>query len=378
VDVVFNYPKIATDFFGLLRTWYQKARYPECSSKAWQKLRLIIVHSTEVYIPLNINQSPFNVGLSIDLPEFTPLQVQDLATRYQLDWETGEVERLMGLIGGNPYLVQMALHHISGKDITLEQLLETATSEDGIYIDYLRRQLWSLQQYPDLVTALTHVVMSPTPVKLDPIQAFKLHSMGLVRFVHGQIVPSWDLYRRYFSEHLSQLQLNLLQEHRLATIVFINAVDLAVMMAAEPEQTQNLLYQNFQFITQLGQQYEGQILKSTGDGLLIYFPSTINAVNCAQEIQLAFRQLAEGTSESTLTYRIGIHVGDVIFNSIDVTGPGVKIAIRLQAKIPPGDICISQTVYEAVRTYLALTPIEIGQEQFEGIEEPMPLYKLTL
>jgi class 3 adenylate cyclase len=149
-------------------------------------------------------------------------------------------------------------------------------------------------------------------------------------------------------------------------------------MTADPEQTQNLLYQNFQFITQLGQQYEGQILKSTGDGLLIYFPSTINAVNCAQEIQLAFRQLGEGTSESILTYRIGIHVGDVIFNCMDVTGPGVKIATRLQAEIPPGDICISQTVYEAVKSYLALTPIEIGQEQFEGIEEPMPLYKLTL
>ena len=377
VDVVFNYPKIATDFFGLLRTWYQKAKYPERSSQIWQKLRLIIVHSTEVYIPLNVNQSPFNVGLSIDLPEFTPLQVQDLATRYQLDWKTGEVERLMELIGGNPYLVQMALHHISGKDITLKQLLETATSEDSIYRDYLRRLLWNLQQYPDLVTALTRVVMSPTPVKLDPIQAFKLHSMGLVRFVQGQVVPSWDLYRRYFREHLSQLQLHLLQEHRLATIVSINVVDLAVMMATEPEQTQNLLYQNFQLITQLGQQYEGQILKSTGDGLLMYFPNTINAVNCAQEIQLAFRQIAEVTSEPILTYRIGIHVGDVIFNCINVTGPGINIATRLQAEIPPGDICISQTVYEAVKNYLPLQPIEIGQEQFEGIEEAMPLYQLT-
>ena len=377
VDVVFNYPKIATDFFGLLRTWYQKAKYPERSSQIWQKLRLIIVHSTEVYIPLNVNQSPFNVGLSIDLPEFTPLQVQDLATRYQLDWKTGEVERLMELIGGNPYLVQMALHHISGKDITLKQLLETATSEDGIYRDYLRRLLWNLQQYPDLVTAFTRVVMSPTPVKLDPIQAFKLHSMGLVRFVQGQVVPSWDLYRRYFREHLSQLQLHLLQEHRLATIVSINVVDLAVMMATEPEQTQNLLYQNFQLITQLGQQYEGQILKSTGDGLLMYFPNTINAVNCAQEIQLAFRQIAEVTSEPILTYRIGIHVGDVIFNCINVTGPGINIATRLQAEIPPGDICISQTVYEAVISHLPLKPIEIRQEQFEGIEEPMPLYQLT-
>ena len=154
-------------------------------------------------------------------------------------------------------------------------------------------------------------------------------------------------------------------------------IDFARMMAAVPEQTQNLLYQNFQLITQLGQQYEGQIIKSTGDGLLIYFPSTINAVNCAQEIQLAFRQIAQSTSEPMLTYRIGIHVGDVIFHCMDVTGIGVKIATRLQAEIPPGDICISQTVYEAVISHLPLQPIQIGQEQFEGIEEPISLYQLT-
>jgi transcriptional regulator with XRE-family HTH domain len=62
VDVVFNYPEIATDFFGLLRAWYEKAKYGNSGSDVWEKLRLVVVHSTEVYIPLNINQSPFNVG----------------------------------------------------------------------------------------------------------------------------------------------------------------------------------------------------------------------------------------------------------------------------------------------------------------------------
>ncbi|MBD1921898.1 AAA-like domain-containing protein [Microcoleus sp. FACHB-831] len=378
VDVVFNYPKIATDFFGLLRTWYQKAKYADKSSEVWQKMRLVVVHSTEVYIPLNINQSPFNVGLSIELSEFTLLQVQDLATRYQLDWGTQEVERLMKLIGGNPYLVQAALHHISCQDITLEQLLETATTEDGIYTDYLRRQLWNLQQYPNLVKALAQVVMSPTPVKLDPIQTFKLQSMGVVRLLNSQVVPNCELYRQYFSDRLNQLRLNLLQEHRLATIVSINAVDLAAKMEADSEQTQNLLDQDFQLISQLAQQYEGQILKSIGDGLLFYFPSAINAVNCAQEIQLTFTQTTPPTSQPMLTYRIGIHWGDVIFSYSDVTGTGVNIAVCVQAETSPGGVGISQTVYEAVRSYLPLQPIEIGQRQFEGIEELISLYQLTL
>ncbi len=377
VDVVFNYPKIATDFFGMLRTWYQKARYADKTSKIWQKLRLVIVHSTEVYIPLNINQSPFNVGLSIELPEFTSLQVQDLAKQHQLDWDAEDAEHLMSLIGGNPYLVQVALHHIAIEDITLEQLLETTAGEDSIYHDYLRRLLWNLQQYPELVTALTRVVMSETPVKLDPIQAFKLQSMGLVQVQNRQVVPSCNLYRQYFSDRLSRLQLNLLQEHRLATIVALNVVDLAAKMAANPEKIENLLYQNFQRITQLVQQHEGEVFKFTHDGMLICFPSTINAVNCAQEIQLAYPRRAEVASDLRLNYRIGIHFGNVIFNCSDITGSGISIATKVQAETSPGGICISQSVYEVVRSYLTLQPVEIGQRQFEGIGEPISVYQLT-
>jgi class 3 adenylate cyclase len=284
----------------------------------------------------------------------------------------------MNLIGGNPYLVQIALHHISFQHTTLEQLLETITAEEGIYKDYLRRQLWNLQQYPELVTALTQVVMSPTPVTLDPILAFKLQSMGLVQVQNRQVVPSCELYRQYFSERLGQLRLNLIQEHQVATIVSINPVDLPAKMKVDSEQTQNLLDRDFQLISQFAQQYEGQILKSMGDGLLFYFPSTINAVNCAQEIQLTFKQITPLTSQPMLTYRIGIHWGDVIFCYSDVTGTGVNIAVRVQAETSPGGVGISQTVYEAVRSYLPLQPIEIGQRQFEGIEEPIPLYQLTV
>ncbi len=378
VDVVFNYPEIATDFFGLLRAWYEKAKYGNGNSDIWKKLRLVVVHSTEVYIPLNINQSPFNVGLSIELQEFSREQVQDLATRHELDWRREEVEQLMGLVGGNPYLVQVALHHISYENITLDQLLETASTEEGIYSDYLRRELWNIQQYPELIRALTRVVMSSTPVELEAKQAFRLQSMGLVRVQNQQVVPSCDLYRQYFSDRLGKLQFNLLQENRLATIVFIGVVDFEAHMEAGPERTQNLLYQDFQTITQLSQQFEGQVLKSLEDGLLLYFPSVSNAVNCAQEIQLAFALVAEAISESVLTYRIGIHFGDVIFSYTDIMGTGVNIATRVQAEAPPGGICMSEAVYEAVKNYLPLQPINIGQRQLEGIEEPIPLYQLFI
>jgi class 3 adenylate cyclase len=377
VDVVFNSPKIATDFFGLLRAWYEKAKYGDNRSDIWQKLRLIVVHSTEVYIPLNINQSPFNVGLSVEPAEFTPLQVQDLATRYGLDWETEQVQRLMALVEGNPYLVQVALHHISSEEITLEQLLETAIDETGIYSDHLRRQLWNLKQYSELMSPLMRTVMSQIPVELEPVQAFKLQSMGLIRGQGRRVMPSCELYRQYFSDRLSRLQLNLVQESRLATIVCTSVVDFGAKLQADPEQTQNQLYKDFQLISLLAQQFEGQVLKSIGASLLIYFPNVLNAVNCSQEIQLALKQVAKLTSNLALTHRIGIHLGEVLFFYTDIIGTGVKIAERLQAEAPSGGICISQSVYEAVKPYLPLQPLELGQRQLEGIEEPILLYQLT-
>jgi class 3 adenylate cyclase len=283
----------------------------------------------------------------------------------------------MGLIGGNPYLIQVALYHISNQAIALNVLLETAATEDGIYSDFLRRQLWNLKQYPDLVSALVQVVISPVPVELEPIQGFKLQSMGLVREHHRYVVPSCELYRQYFSDRLSRLRLNLIQESRLATIVFTDVVDFAAKMKADPERTQNQLYQDFFLIAQLCQQFEGQVLKSIEDGLIIYFANVINAVNCSQEIQLALKQAAELSGSSVLTHRIGIHLGEVIFNYTDIVGTGIRIAEHLQAEAPSGGICMSQSVYDAVKSYLVLQPIGLGERQLDGIEEPISLYQLN-
>ncbi|NJK30720.1 MAG: protein kinase, partial [Acaryochloris sp. SU_5_25] len=113
VDRVFEYPEIASDFFGLLRAWHEEAKNQEI----WQKLRLIVVHATEVYIPLNTNQSPFNVGLPIDLPEFTLAQISQLADLHRLDWDESQTTQLQTLIGGHPYLIRLALYHLAKEDM---------------------------------------------------------------------------------------------------------------------------------------------------------------------------------------------------------------------------------------------------------------------
>ena len=194
VDRLFNYPAIAEDFFGLLRNWHEEAKNLEI----WQRLHLIIVHSTEVYIPLNVNKSPFNVGLPIYLPALTEEQVQDLTRRYQLNWSLEQVQKLMIIVGGNPYLVQMALYHIQNQQITFEELEQISADSPSIYRDHLQQQMWSLNQNPELKTAFAHVVNSDHPVELDMVKAFKLESIGLISLQGKQAVPSCQLYKRCF------------------------------------------------------------------------------------------------------------------------------------------------------------------------------------
>lgn len=204
VDKVFEHPQIATDFCQLLLSWHEQARRGNRTSKIWQRLRLVVVHSTDVYASLNINHSPLNnVGTVVELQEFSPKQVQDLAQRHGLSWDATKVQQLMDMVGGHPHLVNLALNYIAREKITLEQLLKSAATEAGIYSDHLRCHLKKIKQNPELATALREVVTTPQPVRLESVQAFKLYSMGLVKQSGNYATPGCDLYRQYFRERLS-------------------------------------------------------------------------------------------------------------------------------------------------------------------------------
>jgi hypothetical protein len=196
VDEVFQYQEIATDFFGMLRAWHEDAKL----KPIWKNLRLVIVHSKEVYIPLNINQSPFNGGVPIELPPLTQPQVMNLVQRHGLNWAEAEVAQLMEMVGGHPYLVRAALYQIARGEISLERLLQIAPTEGGLYGEHLRRHLLNLEGDEKLLAAMKQVVAVDHPVSISTSEAFKLTSMGLVQFQNNSVVPLCDLYRQYFRE----------------------------------------------------------------------------------------------------------------------------------------------------------------------------------
>ncbi|MUH01821.1 hypothetical protein F7734_60050 [Scytonema sp. UIC 10036] len=199
VDLLFPYPEIYEDFFGLLRSWYEKAR----SRRLWQKLRLAILHSTDVYIQLNINQSPFNVGLPIELSEFTQEQVLTLSQQHGLAIATNSVAQLMELLGGHPYLLELAFAHLKGHpDITVDRLLAEAPTEAGIYRPHLWKYWLDLQERPRLAAAFKQVIDATDPVHIEPMSAYQLQSMGLVKLSGNKVHPRCNLYRQYFQIRL--------------------------------------------------------------------------------------------------------------------------------------------------------------------------------
>lgn len=192
---MFEHPQMAQDFLPLLRSWYEEAKI----LPIWQKLRLIVVHSTEIYVPLQLNQSPFNVGLPIQLDTFSLAEVQQLARRYGHDWDNGsEAGQLMEMVGGHPALVNIALYHLSRGDISLSQLLETAPTAAGVYHHHLQRHWVALAQQPELAQALDRVMSATQPIALEPILAYQLSSMGSIERLGDKVAPACELYRQAF------------------------------------------------------------------------------------------------------------------------------------------------------------------------------------
>jgi hypothetical protein len=202
VDLVFEQPAVSGDFCSLLRSWHDAARRP--NNKSWQYPRVVIVHSTDLYGGLDINQSPLAaVGPVFSLRNFNFKEVTILIQQYKFLWKKDQIQQFVTLTGGNPYLVHNALNHLKrNPEIKLEIFLKTAAIGISPYHNHLYELLVTLQKNKNLVSAFKDVVNSVTPVKVEDEHKFQLYSMGLIEWVEGGAVSSCELYRQYFCDRL--------------------------------------------------------------------------------------------------------------------------------------------------------------------------------
>lgn len=186
-----------TDFFSMLRSWHNS----RATKKLWKNFDLVLATSTEPYQLIeDLNQSPFNVGQVIELFDFNLKQVADLNRRHGRPLSEAELQLLMNLLNGHPYLMRCALYLVAAKRLSLDELFAKATADHGPFGDHLRNQLFRLHDKKELVDGLKQILRQQTCH--DERVFFRLRGAGLVRREKSVVIPRCQLYADYLREHL--------------------------------------------------------------------------------------------------------------------------------------------------------------------------------
>ena len=125
-------------------------------------------------------------------------------------------------------------------------------------------------------------------------------------------------------------------------------------------------------------EHNGRIVKLTGDGMLIEFPSVVSAVACAVDIQSAMRTRNATETAARIEFRIGVNLGDIIVEDGDIFGDGVNVAARLESIAPVGGIAVSQSVRDHVGKRLDLAFEDMGERRLKNIEAPIRVYSISV
>jgi TolB-like protein/class 3 adenylate cyclase len=165
---------------------------------------------------------------------------------------------------------------------------------------------------------------------------------------------------------------------RLAAILAADVAGYSRLMGADEEGThQRLRAHHRELVDPKIREHSGRIVKTTGDGLLAEFPSVVDAVRCAAELQLAMiGREASIPEDRRIRFRIGINLGDVIVEDGDIFGDGVNVAARLEALSNPGGLCISRMVRDQIRDKLAYAFEDLGEQSVKNIARPVRVYAL--
>jgi hypothetical protein len=186
-------------YFALLRSWQSKRAL---SDKQWGKLYIILAISTEPHLIIpNLNQSPFNVGIRIELEDFSEAQVQELNMRYRSPLSQRERLELVELLGGHPYLTNKALYTLVTERLTWDQLARIASTERSPFGDHLHHIFWILRDQPHFTDSLRQV-MDHNRCS-DSGAYYQLSKAGLIKGLDdGSCVFRCKLYEGYLKNKL--------------------------------------------------------------------------------------------------------------------------------------------------------------------------------
>ena len=196
VERIFN-SKFRSDFFGMLRAWHSfRARKP-----IWVNLDLAVaLYSDPVLLIDNLHQSPFNVGTEIELGDLLFEQLIELNFKHNEPFSASQLQKLMELLNGHPYLIRRALFLVASKATRADDLFQEVATDKGPFGNHLRLHLRRLDEDYSLRKGFLQVLRSQTCANKEIL--FRLEGQGLVCRVGKEILPRCQLYAKYFREHL--------------------------------------------------------------------------------------------------------------------------------------------------------------------------------
>ena len=169
------------------------------------------------------------------------------------------------------------------------------------------------------------------------------------------------------------------QSRRLAAILAADIAGYSALMGSDEARTVSDLKGHQAVVLPMVRDFGGRVIDTAGDGILAEFPSVLNAVECAVAIQ---RKMVERNAaiepERRMEFRIGINLGDVIYDDDRIFGDGVNVAARLEGIAEPGGICVSGKVHEEIRAKIGLPYEDLGDKQLKNIAEPVRVYGIRL
>jgi TolB-like protein/class 3 adenylate cyclase/tetratricopeptide (TPR) repeat protein len=166
---------------------------------------------------------------------------------------------------------------------------------------------------------------------------------------------------------------------RLAAIVAADVAGYSRLMGLDEVGTARTLREHRKVTDALVAKHGGRIVKTTGDGVLLEFPSVVDAVECAVAVQAVMAQRNEGIPQDRrMLYRIGINLGDILIEGDDILGDGVNVAARLEGIAEPGGICVSSSAYEQVRGKVNVEFTDLREQRLKNIPRPIRAYAVGL
>ena len=166
-------------------------------------------------------------------------------------------------------------------------------------------------------------------------------------------------------------------ERKLTAIMFTDIVGYSQIMSTDEKRGLELLDSQSKLVLPIIQNFDGKILKKMGDAFFVDFSSSINAIECAVEIQKALKYYnSSKESGNKLLLRIGLHIGDVFIKEDDLFGEGINVAARLEPLAEPGGICMSQAFYDSVKVKSDFSAVRIGDVALKNILSKYTIYKI--